>query len=234
MMARRVFTLIELLVVVAIIAILAAMLLPSLSKARDRVRMDVCNNNLRTFGVAWDMYCDENAEFLPLNTATGCPTQRATANLGGANPDFKCYWAYKLWPFINDKRFFLCTDRECAEFTLQHPTFPRYVATTYGTNCDMEGVTPCNRRTRIVQNSTLILLGHADRCCSPMDDFVGSHNLNGTPKWAFWPGWHGPNLDGAVWSDVHMLGKDGFLIADGHIEVYGWEILVARPDYWHY
>ena len=56
----RGFTLVELLVVIAIIAILAALLLPVLSRAKDRGRAAKCMSNLKQFSLAWHLYNDDN------------------------------------------------------------------------------------------------------------------------------------------------------------------------------
>jgi len=59
------FTLIELLVVVAIIAVLAAMLLPALSKSREMARRAVCMGNLKQIYMAMEMYAEDKGDFYP-------------------------------------------------------------------------------------------------------------------------------------------------------------------------
>lgn len=119
MRQKQAFTLIELLVVIAIIAILASMLLPALSSAKEKGRRTRCLSNLRQVGIASRLYADENNDHLPpmsARTASGqvangfwpwdmpTPVAQAMLNLGFQRgilycPSFVDQNTDELWEF---------------------------------------------------------------------------------------------------------------------------------------
>ena len=91
---HRGFTLIELLVVIAIIAILAAMLLPSLSRAKLKTQGISCMNNHRQLALAWRMYTDDNQDRLPFaseSDASTLPFAWVTRTMDN-NPNNRSNW----------------------------------------------------------------------------------------------------------------------------------------------
>ncbi len=116
---RVAFTLIELLVVIAIIAILAGMLLPALSSAKNRAKGAGCLSNQRQWGLATMMYSADFQDSLPLFGDVFPPTAAA------------CYWYQKVAPYIirseaahpTNREAYSAAVRKCPGGTMGPPPF---------------------------------------------------------------------------------------------------------------
>jgi prepilin-type N-terminal cleavage/methylation domain-containing protein/prepilin-type processing-associated H-X9-DG protein len=208
---RRGFTLIELLVVIAIIAILAAMLLPALAKAKGKANRNACLNNTKQWGLALNMYLDDNNQIFPdFSIANNTPGARSGydqdnilwTDLAGfaADGHGNSAWFNALPPYISQKALWQYADNptnfvngrsilNCpsANFLPAEVDPLARVAFSYGINFKgTNGATPAGspfKATMVLHPSAFVFFSDV-RANSGETPFYGANPLNdlGAPR----------------------------------------------------
>jgi prepilin-type N-terminal cleavage/methylation domain-containing protein/prepilin-type processing-associated H-X9-DG protein len=229
---RNGFTLIELLVVIAIIAILAAMLLPALSRAKQKAVGISCMNNLRQLQLGWLMYADDNQSKLvpvggianlivqqnPVLVAPGAPNSQWVYGRVDAGPSATNEWFVEnglLFPYVKKDAIYKCpADQRIANRNAANagPT-----VRSMSMNCWLNPIQAWNQTTEMIyrKDSDFTRPGPAnlfvfiDEAAYSIDDgfFVCGPNFN---QWVNNP------------ATFHGNGG-GLSFADGHAEIRSWK-----------
>ena len=102
---RRGFTLIELLVVIAIIAILAAILFPVFSRAREKARQASCLSNLKQIGLGYEMYSQDYDE-------KTCTHGNRVPGIDPCPGTICSHWSRKIAPYVKNDQIFVCPSQD--------------------------------------------------------------------------------------------------------------------------
>jgi len=230
---KRAFTLIELLVVIAIIAILAAMLLPALTKAKVKALGIQCMNNHHQLTLAWILYAGDFNDKIPPNGGTGSVALSMTdplrfngnwvhgemGTLYGATPtsntDPRLVSAGSLFPYSKSLNIYKCpSDRKTATVAgVKLPT-----TRSMSMNAWMNPITPFTGSGRTCKTLADILTPAPVNCWVFLDECPGTIN---DPFFVCDP------FDGyaSTWVDIPAAYHNqagGLSFADGHSQIRRW------------
>jgi prepilin-type N-terminal cleavage/methylation domain-containing protein/prepilin-type processing-associated H-X9-DG protein len=227
------FTLIELLVVIAIIAILAAMLLPALSKAKIKVQSAQCMNNNRQLELANQMYVGENRDYFPNNDTAGAGGTDAGPNawIQGNVQNFTSIPTYPsyvstgvIWDYNKSYSIYQCPSSRAFVHGLGgvNPLHNRSYSISVQLNCSVAktdaGTKPAKKSTE-VRNSSAVFVFAEENQISIDNGAIGIFSTGAAQFPNIW------NLPAARHDDACT-----FSFVDGHAEIWKWKGIVATAN----
>jgi prepilin-type N-terminal cleavage/methylation domain-containing protein/prepilin-type processing-associated H-X9-DG protein len=198
----KAFTLIELLVVIAVIAVLTAILMPALSRAREQGRRVVCLNNLKQLTLAWVMYANDNdGKICAANVGHSDDGWVARMeNTDSIDDQIAAMKAGRLYPYCKDLQLYKC------------PTGIRGEMRTYSIVSSMNSNPGGTWKGEVIKNRTRI------RRPGERIVFVDEGKIS---NYAFIVAYNEPR-----WVDLPPLrhgNGTNFSFADGHSEYWKWK-----------
>jgi prepilin-type N-terminal cleavage/methylation domain-containing protein/prepilin-type processing-associated H-X9-DG protein len=230
------FTLIELLVVIAIIAILAAMILPALSKAKIKAQGTYCMNNTKQLTLGWIMYESENADHLMPNPGWVGGSMLWTANADNTNTYILADTSQSIMAtYVKSAKVYKCPGDTVAAPNGERVRSVSMNGALGGHSDTVQGSNPNSRQyygsgpsvqppfNKGAQTmSDLTTPGPADVYVVLDEQADSISAINGDATYAFDPG-YGRTVE--QWRDLpasYHNRAGSFSFADGHSEIHKW------------
>jgi prepilin-type N-terminal cleavage/methylation domain-containing protein len=226
MKARQAFTLIELLVVIAIIAILAAILLPVLSRGKEKAQRASCLNNEKQLTMGWQLYADEdngvlasnNVDFRSANVAEATPGSWVVGN-AALDTDPTNITSGTIYSYVKNIACYRCATDQSHVLGTSSLTLRSYSLSCFmgGPPDDTEqwNIMPVHRLSQIMKPANSLAFLEED--ISTIDDghFLYSDTID---AWFNIPAWRHAN-------------GDTLSFADEHVEYWKWRSSLATDTY---